>query len=227
MAEVLVAALVWVVSHLALATDPIRKNLVAAVGSGPFLGLYSLVATASLIYLIWVYTDVPRFDYMWLPNPDLYWVSKVTMPVALILLVGGFMVKNPTNVGMSLDDVEDASQLATGVTRITRHPFQWAVVIWGIGHVVANGDWVSIIFFTSFVVISGAGTFLMDRKKALSLGAGWTQYSRVTSNVPFAAIARGDNRLVWGELGLPALAGLVAYGVLYYFHEAITGSIII
>ena len=227
MSEVLVAALIWVVSHLALATDPIRKNIVSAIGPGPFLGLYSVIALVSLVYLIWIYADVPRFDYLWLPNPDLYWVSKITMPIAFIFLVGGFMVKNPTNVGVSLDDVEDAGELATGVTRITRHPFQWAVVIWGVGHIAANGDWVSIIFFTSFVIISGMGTWLMDRKKAVSLGAGWTQYAQVTSNIPFAAIIRGNNRLAVGELGMPTLVGLVAYLVTYYFHETITGSIII
>ena len=96
---------------------------------------------------------MPRFDYLWMPNPDLYWVAKITMPVAFVLLVGGFMVKNPTNVGMSIDSSEQAVEMAKGVTRITRHPLQWAIILWAIGHIVANGDYVSVIFFGSFLAL--------------------------------------------------------------------------
>ena len=107
-------------------------------------------------------------NYLWMPNPDLYWVAKLTMPIALILLVGGFMVKNPTNVGMSIEDPDSAADMARGVTRITRHPLQWAIVLWAAGHIVANGDVVSIIFFSSFLLLSGVGSFLMDQKKAFA-----------------------------------------------------------
>ncbi len=227
MTEMWFAALFWVFSHLGISSTPLRGTLVRMLGERGYLGVYSLVAAGALANLIWVYTDVLRFDYIWLPNPDLYWVAKITMPIALILLLGGFMVRNPTNVGMSFDDPEQAADLATGVTRITRHPLQWAVVIWALGHLIANGDWVSVIFFGSFVVLSFAGSFLMDHKKALTMGEGWTRYAAVTSNVPFLAILTGRNKLRLGELWLPTLIGLVAYALLYYFHEAISGVVIV
>ena len=227
MSEVLFAGIIWLVSHLAISSTPLRGIIVKTVGDGVYLGIYSLVAAVSLGYLIWVYTDVPRFDYLWLPNPDLYWITKIGMVVAMILLLGGFMARNPTGVGMTIDDPETADQLATGVTRITRHPLQWSIVIWAAGHIVANGDWVSIVFFSSFVLLGGLGGWLIDRKKAVTLGAGWAPYAQVTSNIPFAAILSGRNRLVWRELWLPVLVGLLGYGLIYYFHEAITGAVVI
>ncbi len=227
MTEMWLAGLLWVISHLGISSTPARRLLVNSIGQGPYLLLYSLIAAGALAYLIWTYSQVPRFDYLWLPNPDLYWVSKITMPVAFILLLGGFMVRNPTNVGMAIDDPGSAAELARGVTRITRHPLQWAVVIWGVGHIFANGDWVSLIFFGSFVLLSGLGGVLIDHKKAQTLGPGWEPYAKATSNVPFAAIVSGRNRLVWSELWLPIVVGSAVYALVYYFHEAITGAVIV
>ena len=92
---------------------------------------------------------------------------------------------------------------------------------------VANGDLVSWIFFSSFVVISFFGTMLMDRKKAESFGEAWQLYAGVTSNIPFGAIASGRNKLVIGELWLPILVGVIVYALLYFFHEAYTGTVVI
>jgi uncharacterized membrane protein len=227
MQEVALATVIWLGTHLGVSSTPLRRIIVGAIGEKFYLALYSLLATAALVYLIWVYTDVPRFDYLWLPNPDLYWVTKLTMPVAFMLLVGGFMVTNPTNVGMRIDDPEHAADLAQGVTRITRHPLQWAIIIWAIGHVVASGDTVSVIFFCGFLILSLAGSVLMDAKKAATLGPGWTAYAGVTSNVPFGAIFSGRNRLVFSELLLPIAVGLVVYVLAYYFHELYTGSVVV
>ena len=227
MTEIWIAAIAWVVTHLGLSSTPARAALVAKLGPNAFLGLYSLIAAATLGALIWAYGQAPRFDYLWLPNPDLYWVSKLTMPIACIFLLGGFMVPNPTMVGMTVEDDEQIVAMARGVTRITRHPFQWAVVIWSAGHIVANGDQVSIIFFSSIGIVSLAGTVLMDRKKAAAFGSVWAAYAGVTSNVPFAAILSGRNRLKWAELWVPIAAGLVLYAVFYWAHELITGAVIV
>ena len=226
MTEMMVAALIWVITHLGISSTPLRKTLVGALGEKGYLGLYSLVALAAFAYLIWTYTSVPRFDYLWMPNPDLYWVAKITMPVAFVLLVGGFMVKNPTNVGMSIDSSEQAVEMAKGVTRITRHPLQWAIILWAIGHIVANGDYVSVIFFGSFLALSLLGSFLMDKKKADTMGEGWAAYAKVTSNIPFAAILSGRTRMELKELGLPVAAGLLVHVAASYFHESYTGTVI-
>ena len=221
------AAAFWVGSHLLVSSTGLRGLLVRLVGEKVYLALYSVLAAFALVNLIMVYNGSPRFDYLWMPDPDLYWVTKICMPLAFILLVGGFMVRNPTNVGMSIDDPEDASRMATGVTRITRHPLQWAVILWATSHMVANGDLVSLAFFGSFLLLSLLGSFLMDAKKAATMGAGWQAYAAVTSNVPFVAVLSGRTGFPLKEFIAPVIAGLVVHGLVYYFHEAITGAVII
>ncbi|NOX50521.1 MAG: NnrU family protein, partial [Gammaproteobacteria bacterium] len=108
-----------------------------------------------------------------------------------------------------------------------RHPFQWAVIVWGVTHVIANGDWVSVIFFSGFVIVSGAGSMLMDVKKSQTMGEAWRIYASVTSNVPFWAILTGRNKLVMSELWLPIVVGLATYMGLFFFHETITGAVVV
>lgn len=225
MGMMLLASLLFLATHLGISSSALRGQLVIMLGERGYLAAYSLVAAFTLGYLIWVYGALPRHDYLWLPSPALYAVTKALMPVATVLLIGGFMVRNPTVVGMEglLRDPQAAAELARGVNRITRHPFQWAVVIWAVAHLVANGDRVSVVFFGTFLVLGLAGGVLIDRKKAERLGDAWQLYARATSNVPFAAIVRGDNRLAFGELIAPLLAGAAVYALFYFGHPWIAG----
>lgn len=224
MTYIIPAALLFVGTHLGISSTALRARLVAALGERGYLLLYSLIAFATLSYLIWLYNELPRYDYFWMPSPELHMVARVVMPVALILVLGGFLVKNPTLVGAErLLRKGEGADLARGVTRITRHPFQWGVLLWSATHVLANGDANSVVFFSAFGVLAALGTVAMDRKKAAALGADWTAYAASTSNVPFAAIARGRNRLVLGELWLPVLLGLLGYAALAWGHEWVSG----
>lgn len=220
----LLAAVLFLGTHLGISSTVLRGRLVAMLGQGGYLIAYSLVAALTLGYLIWMYGALPRYHYFWLPSPELYMVPKVVMPVAMILLVGGFMVRNPTAVGMENTLRElPADELTRGVVRITRHPFQWAVVLWAVTHLVANGDQVSVVFFSTFLILGLAGSVLIDRKKAAKLGSAWQPYAQATSNLPFAAIIGGRNRLAVRELLAPTAVGLAAYVLVYWAHPWIAG----
>jgi uncharacterized membrane protein len=225
MTYISLAALLFVGTHLGLSSTGLRARLVAQVGERGFLVVYSLVAAVTLSYLIWLYNILPRYEYLWMPSPELHTVAKVLMPVALILVMGGFMVRNPTVVGAEglLNSDAAARDLARGVTRITRHPFQWGVLIWSVTHVLANGDVISVVFFSAFGVLAAAGTVAMDRKKARKLSDAWQAYASTTSNVPFLAIFTGRNRLVLRELWLPVLVGLAGYAALAWGHVWVSG----
>ncbi len=221
----LCVATVFVGTHLGISSSTLRENLVERLGERGYLAVYSLIAVLTLGLTIWVYNTVPRYEYLWALDPRLYLVPKLLMPVALILALGGFMVRNPTIVGMegALADATQIEATLRGVNRITRHPFQWGVVLWAISHMAANGDAVSVMFFGSFALLSLLGTVLMDRKKARRIGANWTLFAERTSNVPFVAVLTGRNRLVARELIAPIVVGLVVYGVLYWGHQWVSG----
>jgi uncharacterized membrane protein len=217
----------FLLTHLGISSTRWRFSLAGFVGEGWYLIGYSVMAILLLSVFVWTYSSVPKYQYMWLPNPDLYWVAKLTMPLSCILLVGGFMVRNPSNVGQSIDQAEDARPLVKGVVCITRHPVQWSIILWGVGHVVANGDLASIFFFSVFVLVSGIGTVLLDHKKTKQFGSAWERYQASTSSVPFWALLQDRVRVKPKELFLPVLAGSALYFLLYYFHEWFAGAMIV
>ena len=212
--------------HLGVSSTTVRDHIVRLVGEKSYLLTYSMVSLVFLFYFIWIYLETPRYNYLWMPNPDLYWLAKLSMPLACVLLVGAFMIRNPSNVGEVLSDGEDVCRLVTGVVCITRHPVQWAIVLWGVGHLTANGDIASIIFFSIFILLSGIGSILLDLKKSKQFGRSWRRYELLTSNVPFIAILEGRTVLRVKELYMPFALGLLLYFIMYFFHEMFTGSII-
>jgi uncharacterized membrane protein len=201
---------------------------VRLLGERGYLVLYSLIALATLSYLIWLYDVLPRYEYFWMPSPLAYQVAKLIMPISLILALGGFLMMNPASVAVKTDMARTlgesgTTELARGVTRITRHPFQWGVLLWAIAHLIANGDTISVVFFSTFALLASVGPFLIDRKKAAQLGSHWQDYEDATSNVPFLAIIQGRNSLKLRELWLPLLIGMLAYGILLWRHEWVSG----
>jgi uncharacterized membrane protein len=216
-----IGGLLFLGTHLGLSSG-LRGTLTAALGERRFLLLYTVIAFATLGYLIYAYVVVEPQPFAWAPRPVLHWVPVVAMPLALILLVGAFMTRNPTGVGMEAEIAGTGS--GAGVIRITRHPLQWAVILWASTHIIANGDWASIVFFGTFGILSLFGTVLMDRKIAARVGeTAWTPFSSATSNLPFAAIVGGRNRLVFAELWPPILVGSVVYLLLFWAHPWIAG----
>jgi len=117
-----------------------------------------------------------------------------------------------------------ADDPAPGILRVTRHPVMWAIGLWAISHVIANGDLRSLVFFGAFAALSLGGTVLIDRKKRLALGSNWSRLAEVTSNLPFAALVTGRTRLRWRDISLLRIAaGLLLYVVLYRAHSIIAG----
>lgn len=225
MTIVALAGAALLLTHLGISGTSLRSTMVAALGESAFLAVYSLLTLVTMGGLIWAYTDAPRFDYFWWPSSFAFWVPKILMWPAAVLLVGGFMVRNPTMVGQGnlVNDPATRAEAARGVNRITRHPFQWAVILWALSHLVANGDTASVAFFLTFLCLSLFGSISLDAKKAQQLGEGWQAYAKLTSNVPFAAISRGDQQLVARELIGPALAGTAIYAAFYFAHPWLAG----
>lgn len=221
MPELSIAAALFLITHLGISSSPLRAWLVARLTQGGYLAFYSVVAVATLGFLILSYQDAPAAEFLWTPGVATRWIALLLMPIAMVFLLGGFLAPNPTGVGMEgkIKEVGDG----VGLTRITRHPLQWSFVIWAIAHILANGDLRSLLLCTSIGLVSLFGTVLMDRKKADTLGEDWARYAGVTSNLPFAAIASGRNRLVAGELVVPVLVGLGGYALALWGHGWLSG----
>ena len=216
-----IAAVAFCGSHVVLSSTWLRGALRDQLGERGFLAVYSLTAVVTFAWLLMAYWHAPTVP-LW---PRQRWMTLfpvVVMPFATILLIAGYTTPNPTTVGM--ERFARAYDPAPGILRVTRHPVMWAIGLWSISHLVANGDLRSLLFFGAFAALSLGGTVLIDRKKQLALGSHWARLAEVTSNVPFAALATGRTRLRGRDISLlRVIAGLLLYAVLYNGHSIIAG----
>ena len=218
MTHLVVASLAFLATHYITST-PLRAALVATMGRA-YLALYSLLAFATLGWMIWAFNHAP-FVNLWYAVA-LRTVPLVVMPFALVFVVCGVLSPNPTAVGQE-GRLKSAAP-AHGILRVTRHPLMWGFTLWAASHVVARGDAAAVIFFGTFALLALTGTWLIDRRKSTALGDDWTRFAAATSNVPFIAIAAGRNQLRIAEIGWwRILLGFAAYGALLVLHHRLFG----
>ena len=217
MTQLVLATLAFLLAHY-VSNTPLRPALVRAVGENGYLALYSILAFATLAWMIHAY-PLAGYVHLW---PKLRHVPALVMPVACILVVLGVASRNPTAVKQ--EGALRGEAPAHGIIRVTRHPVMWGFMLWSGAHVLARGDLAALVFFGGFFVLAATGTVLIDRRKARALGPDWERFAAVTSNVPFVAIAQGRNRLVGREIGWwrPA-AGLALYAALVLLHPWLFG----
>lgn len=216
MTQLALATGAFLLTHFVSST-PLRPALVRALGQRSYIGLYSLVAFGTLGWMIWAYAGAPR-EPLW---NGWRLLPLIAMPFAFMLIVPGYW-RNPMMVGA--DKLLKSAEPARGMTRITRHPIMWGLVLWSLSHVLARGDVRSVIFFGSFFVLAALGTVMMDGRKATKMGEDWKAFAAATSNIPFVAIAQGRNRIVWREIGWlrPAIA-LALFAVVFAAHGWVFG----
>lgn len=201
MEEVLIAAAAFVGTHFLL-SHPLRAPLVARVGERGFAGIYSLVAFATLGWLVAAYRAAPAATPSWPVGDGLWAVATIVMLVASVLFMGS-LVRNPAlpDPGGMPKPVPEAR----GVYAITRHPMMWAFALWGGAHILVYPDSSNVVLASAIIILALAGAHMQDRKKVRLQPDFWPEWQRRTSYLPFAAIARGRARI--GKLGAHALAG--------------------
>jgi len=219
--SLVIAGIAFCGSHVLLSSTGLRGSLRDQLGERGFLAVYSLTALVTFAWFLMAYARAPTI-LLWPRQMWMALVPIVVMPLATVLLVAGYTTPNPTAVGM--ERAARADDPAPGLLRVTRHPVMWAIGLWAVSHMIANGDLRSLLFFGAFAALSLGGTLLIDRKKRLALGSNWSRLAEVTSNLPFAALATGRTRLRWRDISLlRVIAGLLLYAVLYNAHALIAG----
>ena len=212
------ASAVFLATHFVPST-PLRAAITRSIGERGYLGLYVLVAFATIGWMVYAYHRAP-VQPLW---PALRLLPAIAMPFAFILVVCGVASRNPTAVGQ--DKALKDDEPARGILRVTRHPVQWGILLWAAAHLLARGDLKSAIFFGGFALLSALGMVLIDSRKARSLGEDWKRFAGATSNIPFVAIAQRRNRFDAGEIGFgKPLAGLALYAVFLLAHAWLFGA---
>lgn len=221
MTLLIASCIAFLALHMGISSTPLRGRLNDALGQNGYLALYSLLAITALGAMIHFYGGLDHTDYVWHPNAVSYKITKVFLLVATVLLVVGIMTKNPTTVMME-DALNDDIK---GILKITRHPTQWAILLYSIGHLIANGDSASIVFFGTLAIMSGVGMVALDYRKKATQDEKWLAFYATTSTLPFAAILSGKTKLQLKELNwIAAAMGVALYGSVYWLHDMVSGG---
>ncbi len=159
---------------------PLKSIMVNRLGEMRFKGLFSLISALGLGLIIYGFSLTkfqPLFDPLsWGRNAAIF-----TMPIAVILIC--------------------AAQMPNNLKTLVRHPMLGGLILWGLSHLVANGDLASTILFASFVVFSIINILLVN---ARGPGVAPTPVSKL-----------------W-DLGTIAI-GLALYILLFQFHGVFAG----
>jgi uncharacterized membrane protein len=184
------AAAAFVGTHFLL-SHPLRAPIVGKIGEGPFLGLYALVAAATLGWLAVAWRRVDAGPLWWEVGDGLWAVATLLMLAASVLLVGSLIgnpaLPNPGTPG-------PAPTEARGVFAITRHPMMWSFALWAVAHILVFPTTANIVLAKAIILLALVGAALQDRKKERLQPERWRAWEAKTSYWPFAAIAASRTR---------------------------------
>lgn len=221
MAATIVVLILWLGfagSHLVLSSTQVRALLVERFGEDRFRLLYSLLALAFFIPLVWVYfTHKHAGAWCWgTPRGALMvWTADFGMAVAFVLLVASLARPSPAGI-------VPGDPIANGVYRITRHPMFMAFAVFGLMHLLVNGSAADIVFFGGFVVFALVGGWHQDQRKLAGGDARFSAFHAATPFIPFT----GSGTLQGIKELHPAVlaAGIVLTVIVRYFHAAWFGG---
>ena len=119
--------IVWSVVHAMPSMAPgLKASLVERLGDGPFKGAFALVIVASIVLMVIGWQSVGA-DVVYEPPVWGRHLAMLLMLVAFLLFA--------------------FSHGKSNMKRYIRHPQLTAVIVWAIGHLVANGDSRSLVLF--------------------------------------------------------------------------------
>lgn len=137
--------------HVMPMLPDLRARLVATVGDGLYRGVYSLIALAGLVLIVWGYGQARDAGVPHLYDPPFFLrhITHLVMLPVFVLLVSAY---------------------AHGrITRQARHPMVLAVKLWALAHLLSNGDLASVLLFGSFLAWAVADRISLARRQRRGL----------------------------------------------------------
>ncbi|MDP6515574.1 MAG: NnrU family protein [Alphaproteobacteria bacterium] len=204
------AVAAFVGGHFVVSGTPVRARIVKLIGERAFKALFGVYALATLAWVVLAYANAPYMP-LWPEAAALGWITLVLSAAGLLLLVPGAMTRKPDGAG-------------SGIHAVTRHPMNWGIALWAVGHLVVNGDAASALLFGGILLLALGGSVSQDRKAKVRLGADWEAYAKATSSLPLAAILSGRAKMRLADIGWPRLViAVVVIVVLIGVHEILFG----
>jgi uncharacterized membrane protein len=196
-------------THMALSSVRLRATLVRRLGANGFLGVYSVVALGLFVPLVATYfANKHAGPLLWsIPiGPGLRWAIYAGMAVAFVLMVSGLVRPSPANI-------VPGDPTPRGALRLTRHPLFMGLGLFGLLHLIPNGNAADVAFFGGFPVFAIVGCRHQDQRKLVAGPPGFARFYAETPFFPFTG-----SRTIEGirELGPVVIA--VGLGVTWFLR---------
>ncbi len=221
MENLVLAIIVFILTHNIAAIRPLRAALAAGLGERTFRVSYSLLSLAVLAWMFAAYSGAPYVE-LWEKTEWTRWIPVHVMPFSSILLTAGLASPNPLSLSPAPGGYDPARP---GIVAVTRHPLMWALILWAGSHIPANGDAASLILFGLILALALTGPPSIDAKRRRTLGeAEWRRLAAGTSSIPLAAALTGGLRPNARDVGYGSIAaGLALYAAMLWAHEHLFG----
>jgi uncharacterized membrane protein len=137
--------LMWTCIHFfpSLAKDA-RGNIIKKLGVGPYKGIFAVLIVSSVLLIVLGWRSIEPTD-IYLPQS---WGRHVTFLLVLLTFILFF-----------------AARRATNIKQILRHPQLTGLVLWSIGHLMANGDNRSLILFSWLAIWAILEMIMINRRE--------------------------------------------------------------
>ncbi len=208
----------FAVTHIGLASHPIRPRLARRLGELGFVALFSGVASlafALLVHYTATHVGQGASGLALGQTPALRGLLIAAVVAGFALMAGSLAVYPSSPMALFSNEVGEPR----GIERISRHAFFMGVVFWSGAHALLATRLVGTVFFAGLALVAWVGSAHQDRKLTRHFGKPYREYLARTSTVPFAAIIAGRQQLVLREIPWLALAfGVGVAFVLRHFH---------
>jgi uncharacterized membrane protein len=162
-----------------------RNPLITRFGLGPYKGLISLGVALSIFLIVLGKGNAP-FIQVWVPPFSLRSITHLLMISSCILVLAGALPNSYTR-------------------ELIGHPMLVGVIVWGVSHLLSNGDLASVLLFGALGLWALFKIFSLE----------FREENRSDKENPRRA------SLIWD--GAAIILGMIAYMVLLVFHGPLFG----
>lgn len=228
--ELALASVYLLGTHFTLPRAAIRGRIVAKIGEGPYMGLFTLNTVVAYTWLVVAFNGAPGGPVFWSWGETGRQITFFAMPLCLLMLVGAFSVRDPMTAKPPADAPDgaavDVEGMTRGILRLTRNPFLWSMVLWALAHLASHGSLRYLLLYGTIALQGAIGSYIVDAKLLTRQPEKAARYRELTSNLPLLAVVGGRQSLgrAFAEYGIMRVfvAGIV-FSLLMSVHEWLFG----
>ncbi len=144
MSLLIAGIILWSLVHFIPAFPGIRGALTTRLGTFPYKGLFSLLIVGSIVLMVWGWKST-RYTPLYTPPDWGSWAAIAVMFAASVLFFG--------------------ARIPSALNRVLRHPQLTGVCLFGIAHLLANGDRRSLVLFGGLALWAIVDMVLINRRE--------------------------------------------------------------